>query len=158
MVDLRLNVMYYMRETVIVRLLHALQTEETEWKQVLVYAHVFKELTIQVKLTQRDNMPVREFFARFLLWREGKRFLTHGDTRTQSFHDICINETMLSLPTAHEACEKLYHGYLKSIDTKSKKQCEVSAEQELAKMMLIRLEMMKGNKKRMYGEVVRLIF
>jgi hypothetical protein len=156
--DLRLNVEYYMRETMFVRLLHARQTATEQWKQVLVYAHVFEELEYQVKWTKFHNMHVREFFARFLVWREGKRFRVHGDARTDSFHDIFIEKTLSSLPTAHEECDRLYQGYMTSIDVKRSQDKDISAEQELAKMMLVNLEMMRGTRKRSRGEVVRLIF
>jgi len=156
--DLRVNVIYYLRETMMVRLLHARQKQEEQWKQVLIYAHVFEELDITIKFTRQFKMPVREFFARFLLWREGKRFSVHGDTRTDSFHDTYIDEALSSLPTAHEACETLYNDFLRQIEVKRGKQVEVVAEVELAKAMLINLEMMKGIRKRLKGEVVRLIY
>ena len=156
--DLRLNVEYYMRETMIVRLLHARQTATEQWKQVLVYAHVFEELQYQVKWTKFHNMHVREFFARFLEWREGKRFRVHGDTRTDSFHDFFIEITMSSLPTAHEECDRLYQGYMASIDVKRSQGRDTAAEEGLAKMMLVNLEMMRGTRKRSRGEVVRLVY
>ena len=68
------EVQYYVREQVLARLLHQRGKTLMGSKGIMLYAAVFDELERQIAFCQREGMVAREFFARYVLWREGRRY------------------------------------------------------------------------------------
>jgi len=106
------EVEYYMREQTLVRLLHARAYTPTGRNNIHLYAALFHELRSQVSFCREHGRGEREFYARYLLWREARRY---SDAYTGREHEHLYNmedekriqEVLGGLDDAHVATKVL---------------------------------------------------
>ena len=106
------EVEYYMREQTLVRLLHARAYTPTGRNNIHLYAALFHELRSQVSFCREHGRREREFYARYLLWREARRY---SDAYTGREHEHLYNmedekriqEVLGGLDDAHVATKVL---------------------------------------------------
>jgi len=101
-----------MQEQKLVRLMHERAQSPAGSKNIMLYSSIFDEICSQITFCEQHGQVAREFYARYMLWREARRY---SDAYTGREHEHLYNmedekriqEVLGGLDDAHVATKVL---------------------------------------------------
>jgi len=154
---LRDEVTYYMQEQKLVRLMHERARSPAGDKNIMLYSAIFDEISSQIAFCQQRGYVAREFYARYLLWREARRYrdeYTGQEHKHMYFVDdkTRIEEVLEAVDDAHIATQQLCDAYA----SESRVQQTESEQRKVALDMGYKQLCMMGTYGMLEGEVTRM--
>jgi hypothetical protein len=110
---------YYVGEQVLARLLQRRSETEAGGTGILLYVAIFDVTQRQIEFCQENGMLAREFYARYLLWREGYRYAEEYAELAELHYYNEVDESRIQqvvdgLESAHEAADLLCRAFANS--------------------------------------------
>ena len=151
------EVEYYMQEQKLVRMIHERANSPAGSKSIMLYCAIFDEISSQITFCQERGFLAREFYARYLMWREAQRYLdeyTGQEHKHVYFADDekRIHEVLEAMDDAHIATQELCDAYASDMRV-ARMQPE---ERDVAFDMLYKQSCMIGSYPVLPGEVARM--
>ena len=114
------EVTYYMQEQKLVRLMHERAQSPAGSKNIMLYSSIFDEICSQITFCEQHGQVAREFYARYMLWREARRY---SDEYTGQEHEHMyyiedeqrIHTVLDSVDDAHIATQVLCDAYASDV-------------------------------------------